>query len=167
MHIASHCARLKHVHRDSIKVKKCRAFAWKSQKSVSRFYEGLQNVHLLFMSVSNFCIAIYEGHKQLHLLCVSASTMCITVLWTPEQCASPFYESVKNLHHDLKVWTVRISFTWASQTCAPWFYEGHNKLHSLCMSVSKMSITLLWRPWTRTSPFYGSFKNLHQDLWLS
>ena len=90
MYIASHCARLKIAHRVFIRViKQCKAFVCASQKCASHFYEGLQNVHLLFMSVSRMRIAIYEGHKKMHLLCMSASTMRITVLWRPvKMCIS-------------------------------------------------------------------------------
>ena len=128
-------------------IKNCIAFVWASQKCASHFYEGLQNVHLLFMSVPKFCSAVYEGHKQLHLLCMSASTMCITVLWRPQQCASPFLwvcQPFASLF--MKVWAIHISFTWASQKCASRIYEGLKKC---------------------ASPFYESFKNLHQDLWRS
>ena len=44
-------------------------------------------------------------------------------------------------------------------------YEGLSNLHPLCMSVSKMRITILWRFSKIASPFYECFKNMHRDLW--
>ena len=95
------------------------------------------------MSVSKSCIAVYEGHKQLHLLCMSASTMRITVLWRPEQCASPFFWVWQKFAAQFKkAWAIRISFTWASQKCASRFYEGLKNVHLLFMSLSEISMTI-------------------------
>ena len=51
---------------------------WMSEKSASRFHEGLkkcimilwrsEKVHQDFMKVEKICSRIYEGHKNTHLL---------------------------------------------------------------------------------------------------
>ena len=92
-------------------------FVWALQQCASRFYEGLKNVHLLFMSLSKMWITLYEGHKNSNLLSMSAATVRITVLWRPYKCASPFYESSQTLHHDL--------------------WRSWKKTNLLCMSAPK------------------------------
>ena len=97
-------------------------FVWALQQCASRFYEGLKNVHLLFMSLSKMCIAIYEGHKISNLLSMSAATVRITILWRPEQGASPFYESFKNVNQNL----------WRSFKTIDQLYTGNNDAHERC-----------------------------------
>ena len=50
---------------------KTRMMVYEDQKTTERFskvqhgfYDGLENVHLPFMSLSKICITIYEGHKK-------------------------------------------------------------------------------------------------------
>ena len=123
-YIDSHCARLKNVHHDFMKViKNWIAFLWAPQKCAPRFYKGHKKMHSLCMSVSKMCITIlwrsskiaplfmsvpkmritiYEGPKKMHLLCMRTSTMRITVFYEGLlKCASPFYESFKISHHDI------------------------------------------------------------------
>ena len=67
-------------------INNCISFVWALQQCASRFYDGLSNAHLLFMSLSKICITVYEGLSNLQLL-----------WWAPQKCASQF-EGLNNLH---------------------------------------------------------------------
>ena len=96
------------------------------------FYEGLKNVHLLFLSDSKKCIEIYEGDKQLHLLCASASTMCTTVLWRPLKDAHLLFVSLSNICITIYKGLSNLHLLWRAP---PKFASAFMEVSTICICV--------------------------------
>ena len=54
-------------------VKNCISFVWARQPCASRFYGGLENMNLLFMSLSKICSTVNEGLNSFESPLMSAS----------------------------------------------------------------------------------------------
>ena len=166
------------------------SFVWALQQCASRFYEGLNNAHLLYYeSVNNlhqdfwrseqFTSPLHERLKNVHHGFMKALKMCISFSWVFQKTASRFmtvikkvhlllYERFNNVHHGfMKASKMYISFLWFFPKCAPRF-----------MKVIKIRISFLWALQQCASRFYEGPKNvhllftcvstnLHHDLWGS
>ena len=168
-YIDSHCARLKNVHHDFMKViKNWIAFLWAPQKCAPRFYKGHKKC-IAFVWASQKCASpFYEGLQKLP-----------PFLWVFQRCASrfmkvlknasPLHEHLNNAHHGFlwRPFKMRISFLWVFQNFASWYMKVIKKCFSFVWALQQCA-TRFYEGLKNTHVLFSvSFKNLHHNLWRS
>ena len=116
-------------------IKTCTSFVWAHHQCASRFYEGLTNAHLLFMSPWKYAPGFMKVIKDASLL----------------------DERFNNVHHGFtKAWAMRISFLflWVLEKHVPGFMEAirsasplrerFNHVHHGFTQALTRRIALLW-----------------------